>query len=168
VEQAGAAISGMHPLLAVVLLTALPVFELRASIPYGYFSGLPMWQVLSLAIAVNWLIAPLIYLVLKFCLKRLLGWKWFAGVWERYSQRVMARTEKAMQSWGAWGLAVFIGVPLPGSGVYTGAIGAYLLGMRLRTFLWVSLVGVVIAAIAVTLICVTGNEALSWMIKPPM
>ena len=51
---------------------------------------------------------------------------------------------------GELGVAVFIGIPLPGSGVYTGAFGSYLIGLSKRKFAIANVIGVVIAAAAVT------------------
>lgn len=154
----------LHPLVGVIVLTFLPVVELRASIPFGYFSGVPLWQLLPVVIVVNWLVAPVVYLLLRYVLRGLLHWAWFARLWERYTAKVQKRAQKAVATWGAFGLALFIGVPLPGSGVYTGALGAYLLGMGFRRFMWVALVGVCIAATAVTLVVVTGSELFNWMV----
>ena len=50
-------------------------------------------------------------------------------------------------------MAVFIGIPLPGSGVYTGALGAYLLGVDRRKFSVANVLGVLIAGAAVTAVC---------------
>ena len=108
--------------------------------------------------------APVVYFGLKFILRGMLRWRWFARCWERYTEKVQKRTEHAVRTWGALGLAVFIGIPLPGSGVYTGALGAYLLGMGFRRFMWVALVGVCIAALTVTLVVVTGSELFNWML----
>ena len=154
------------PLLGIILLTLLPALELRASIPYGLLgTGLPLWQVVLAAVLANWAIAPLVYLFLRHVVRLLERWPWFARLWERYTARVQSRAQRAVESWGTWGLALFIGIPLPGSGVYTGALGAYLLGMSLRRFIWVALAGVLIAAALVTLITATGSEAFSWMIR---
>jgi len=48
------------------------------------------------------------------------------------------------------GVAIFIGIPLPGSGVYTGALGSYLLGVQKKKFMVANAIGVLIAAVAVT------------------
>lgn len=152
-------------MFGVIALTFLPIFELRASIPYGYLTGVPLWLLLPVAVTVNWLVAPVVYLFLRYAIRFLLRWKWFAGVWQRYTARVQKRAEHAVNTWGAWGLAFFIGIPLPGSGVYTGALGAYLLGMGFRRFMWVALAGVLIAATAVTLIVVSGSELFAWLIN---
>ncbi|MBN2081529.1 small multi-drug export protein [bacterium] len=156
----------IHPVWGIIILTFFPLLELRAAIPYGLLATeLPWWVTALLAVGTNWLVAPLVYLFLKYILRFLTRWPWFAGVWGRYCQRVQRRIEKAVNTWGAWGLAIFIGIPLPGSGVYTGALGAYLLGMGFRRFMWVALVGVLIAGALVTAIVLSGNEALSWLVN---
>ena len=66
-------------------------------------------------------------------------------------------------------MALFIGIPLPGSGVYTGAFGSYLLGLDRRKFAIANVVGVLIAGAAVTGLCLliqhgaVGDE--SWIAK---
>lgn len=157
-------ITQVPPLVGIAVLTFLPLLELRASIPYGLLATtLPWWVVFIAAVVTNWLVAPFVYLFLKYALRFLTRNAWFARVWERYSERTQMRISRTVDTWGAWGLAVFIGIPLPGSGVYTGALGAYLLGMGFRRFMWVALAGVLIAAITVTIIVMTGVEACSWM-----
>lgn len=156
----------IHPVWGIIILTFFPLLELRASIPYGLLATeLPWWLTVLVAMGTNWLVAPLVYLFLKYVLRFLTRWSWFAGIWERYCQRVQRRIEKAVNTWGAWGLAFFIGIPLPGSGVYTGALGAYLLGMGFRRFMWVALVGVLIAGVLVSVIVLSGNEAFSWLVN---
>jgi uncharacterized membrane protein len=153
--------------LAVVLLTLVPALELRASIPYGLLAtSLPAWQVILLAILANWLVAPLVYTVLQLLLKLCLRWPWFAKRWERYSGHVLRKIHASVESWGSWGLAIFIGIPLPGTGVYTGAVGAYLLGMSMRRFLVVSLAGVLLAGAIVTIVVLSGSQAFAWLAKP--
>lgn len=58
-----------------------------------------------------------------------------------------------VEKYGELGVAVFIGIPLPGSGVYTGAFGAYLLGLDKRKFGVANVIGVLIAGVAVTVLC---------------
>jgi uncharacterized membrane protein len=159
-------VAQVPPLWGVILLNFLPALELRAAIPYGLLAtDLSPTVVITAAVITNWLVAPLVYLFLRYVLRFLLRWGWFAGHWQRYSERVQRKISRAVESWGAWGLALFIGIPLPGSGVYTGALGAYLLGMSFRRFMLVALAGVVIAATLVSIIVLSGSEALGWMVN---
>jgi len=159
-------VAQVPPLWGVILLNFLPALELRAAIPYGLLAtDLSPSVVITAAVVTNWLVAPLVYLFLRYVLRFLLRWGWFARHWQRYSERVQRKISRAVESWGAWGLALFIGIPLPGSGVYTGALGAYMLGMSFRRFMLVALAGVIMAATLVSVIVLSGSEALSWMVN---
>lgn len=159
------AIESGPPLIAVIALTFMPIFELRASIPYGYLSGMPLHVLLPIVVLVNWLVAPVMYFFMRYLLVFVRRWQWFDRVWDKYTAKAQRKAQKAMDTWGLWGLALFIGIPLPGSGVYTGAVVAFVLGVRLRHFIWVALAGVCIAALAVTLVVVSGSEVFSWMVN---
>jgi len=167
VQALGDWLAGFHPLWGVVILTFVPALELRAAIPFGLLipNAPPWWLVTLTAVGTNWLVAPLVYLFMRYAVDGLRRWRWFERHWERYTERVQRRIHRQVETWGAWGLALFIAVPLPGSGVYTGALGAYLLGMGLRRFMWVALVGVILAGAAVTLIVLSGSEAWSWLVN---
>ena len=159
-------VAGIPPLLGIVVLTFVPTLELRASIPYGILAtDLDWWWVFTAAVLINWAVAPIVYFFLHYVVKFLLRVGWFARFWQRYTDRAQQRIKRNVDTWGTWGLAVFIGIPLPGSGVYTGALGAYLLGMEFRRFIWVALAGVLIAAIAVTAIVMAGQGAYSFFIN---
>ena len=62
-----------------------------------------------------------------------------------------------MQKYGPIGVALFIAVPLPGTGSYAAALGSYVLGLDKKKFAWANLIGVTIAGILVTLITLTGK-----------
>ena len=64
-----------------------------------------------------------------------------------------------MDKYGEIGLAIFIGIPLPGSGVYSGALAAYLIGMNFKRFIIAATIGVFIAGTIVTLATIGGTSA---------
>ena len=70
-----------------------------------------------------------------------------------------------MDRWGEIGVAIFIGIPLPGSGVITGALGSYAIGLKKRKFFVANVIGVLIAATIVTAVTLTGSELFRFMIK---
>lgn len=162
-------VEGLNPVVAIIVLTYTPIFELRASVPYGIlFTDLQPWQVVSIAVLTNWAVAPVVYLVLKYLLHFILRWKWFERIWERYIECFQARVHRSVEGKGAWGLAIFIGIPLPGSGVYSGALAAYLLGMGFNRFMLMSLCGVMMAATIVAIITLSGSHLFDFMIKTPV
>jgi len=156
----------MSEILNIILLTLTPALELRASIPYGVFkTELSLISIFIIAVITNIILAPIIYLFLDNFLHLFQRIKLF----DKYYQKVVLKTQKKIhpyiEKYGVYGLALFIAVPLPGSGVYTGALGAYLLGFRKRDFLLAASIGVVIAGIIVTLISVSGDTALAMFLK---
>ena len=96
-------------------------------------------------------------------------WAWFdKKVWP-ILERTQHRIHPYVEKYGEFGVAVFIGIPLPGSGVYTGAFGSYLLGLDKRKFIIANVIGVLIAATAVTALCLLISYGIvaekSWMAK---
>jgi uncharacterized membrane protein len=154
------------PYVIIVLLTFAPALELRASIPYGILAAhKPWWAVVAVAIVANVALGPLVYLLLDKFLHlalRIRAVEWF---WNRTVVRTQAKIHPKVERYGTIGLALFIGVPLPGSGVYSGAIGGYLLGFTRKEFYVATVVGVLMAAAAVTAVVLTGAGALSFFIK---
>ncbi len=151
----------------LIILTLLPGLELRLSIPVGISEGsarlpllgevaglgLPAWYVFLVAFFTNTLLAAALYALLDTIVTKLLlpRWRWFARHYEREVRRAQRRVHDRVERWGWLGLALFIAVPLPGSGAYTGSLAAYGLGMSFRTFLLAATAGLLAAGLLVTL-----------------
>jgi len=141
---------------AIFLLTAItfvPMLELRASIPFGIFGmakQISWLGVVCVCVVANILLGWLFFLVLDPVFRVLRKWKWFdKALWPRLL-RAQRRIHPYVEKYGEMGVAIFIGIPLPGSGVYTGALGSYLLGVQKKKFMVANAIGVLIAAVAVT------------------
>ena len=152
--------------LQLVLLTLVPGLELRASIPYGILLLPVSWpMVVLICVVTNALLGPLVYLLLTLCVE----WLRKIPFLDRMYQKAIVHTQKKVhpyvERYGVWGLALFVGIPLPGSGSYTGALAAYVLGLDAKRFAFANLIGVILAAIAVTLITLSGNELFNLFIK---
>ena len=157
------------PLLKVIvlltLITLIPALELRASIPFGIFGnerwGIPPgvlgWPgVVLVCVASNIVLGWVVFLVMGPAMRLLDRFPWFARQAEPWLERARRKLHPYVEKYGTIGVALFIGVPLPGSGVYTGAVGSYLIGMSRRNFAVANVLGVVIAGAAVTAVR-TGN-----------
>ena len=154
------------PYVLIVLLTFTPALELRASIPYGILvAGLPWFVVVPLAIVVNILLGPVVYFLLDKFLHLLLRIHFMNRMWDRMIVKVQRKIHPLVQKYGVVGLGVFIGIPLPGSGVYTGAAGGYLLGFTRREFYVATVMGVLIAGTVVTAVVLTGSTAFDLFIR---
>ncbi|HLD33800.1 MAG TPA: small multi-drug export protein [Candidatus Nanoarchaeia archaeon] len=148
----------MNDLVWVILLSITPVAELRGAIPYGILAtDLPLFLVVGAALFFNALVGPLVYLIIRYVVGLFLHIERFKRLWDHIILRSQHKVEPYVQKYGTLGMVVFIGVPLPGTGVYTGAIGAYALGFSLRQYIVASVIGVIIAGIAVTLITLFGE-----------
>jgi uncharacterized membrane protein len=91
--------------------------------------------------------------------------KWYRTVFERIIDRARRKIHTRVEKYGYWGVMLFVAIPLPITGAYTGTLGAWVLGLDpKKTFLAV-LGGVVIAGIIVTLVSYLGIEAFSFFLK---
>ena len=156
----------------LALVTLIPALELRASIPVGIFG---LKDDLSWPVVV--IVCIIVNIILGWCVFWLLGpvftfirkWEWFDRKLWPVLEKTRHKIHPFVEKYGELGVAVFIGIPLPGSGVYTGAFGSYLLGLDKKKFAIANVIGVLIAAVAVTLLCLlimygmVGEE--SWMAK---
>jgi uncharacterized membrane protein len=139
----------LEELLPVVITTMLPVAELRGGIPIGIALGLPPLLVITTAIAVNCLMFFPLYFGLELFYERLFSRYEFC---RRVVERSHKKAKPYLDRYGIFGLALFIGIPLPATGVWTGTIIAWVLGLEWkRSFLAVCL-GVLISAAIVSVI----------------
>ncbi len=147
-----------NPILLLILFTFIPALELRFSIPYGFFGagGQPVASLITVVLvclAANMVLGWLVFALMAPVFTVLRRWAWFERrIWP-HLDRTQHRIRPYVEKYGELGVALFIGVPLPGSGVYTGAFGSYLLGLDRRKFAIANVVGVLIAGTAVTALC---------------
>jgi len=143
------------PYLQVFLVSILPIVELRGAIPWGIAKlGLDWLPVLLLAMTSNILVVPFIWLFLKFGQKILIKFKWGEKLWQWLVDRVQRKFSGKYYSAGVIGLLLFVGIPLPGTGVWTGTLAGYLFGFRKRDVLKAMVGGVLLAGIIVTILTV--------------
>ena len=142
-------------ILILAAITFIPALELRASIPYGIFGmqdQLSWPWVVMICVVTNILLGWLVYLVLGPVFTLFRKWAWFENRFWPFLERTRYKIHPFVEKYGELGVAVFIGIPLPGSGVYTGAFGAYLIGVDRKKFVVANVIGVLIAAAAVTIL----------------
>jgi uncharacterized membrane protein len=153
-------------ILILVVMTFVPTLELRASIPYGYWeAGLSPVATVAICVLANIALAPLVWLLVDKGIHVFLKFDWIDRLYSRVVERARAKLRPYVERWGTVGLALFIGVPLPGSGVYSGGLGAYLLGFSFSQFIVASVIGVLIAGALVTAIVVSGMTGFDLFLK---
>ena len=125
----------MNPILTIILLTLVPALELRTSIPYGILVSQMNWlTVFLICVITNAILGPVVFIIIDKFIHVFLRIKHLERMWDKTVERTQRRIHKYIEKYGILGLSIFIGIPLPGSGSYTGAIAAYLLGFKLNRF----------------------------------
>jgi len=133
-----------------LLMTVSPVFELRGGIPLGILHyGLDPLFTFSIAVVANVLVFFPIFLVLRLFYDRVL---FRIPLFEKYLGNLRQRGKPKVDKYGFWGLFLFVAVPLPLTGAYTGTILAWLLGMDCKKAFPAVGLGVIVAGIVVLLI----------------
>ena len=133
-----------------VLVSMLPVVELRGGIPFGVSAGLPTSLAVAAALLGN--IIPVPFLILF--TRRVFTWlRRHIPALEGFLNRLERRAESKkdlVQKYKFWGLLILVAVPLPGTGAWTGARVAAVMDLRLKNALPAIFGGVLIAAAIVT------------------
>jgi len=156
----------MNNIIQLILVTFIPGLELRASIPYGItVLGMPWIKVVIITFITNILLGPIVYILLNQFVHIVIKINFFNKIYEKFVIRTQHKIENKVEKYGELGLALFIGVPLPGSGVYTGALAAFILGLNFKKFLIATVIGVFIAGILVTIATLTGVGIFEFMLK---
>lgn len=148
-------------LLLLIGITVVPAIELRGSIPVGLARQLPPLLVFVVTVLANCLIIPLTFVILDLTYERWLV-RW--ALVRRQVDRVRRSGARLVERYELLGLTLFVAVPLPGTGAYSGVLLAWLLGMDRRSSMVAIAAGVVLAGIAVTLIAGGALAGLRWLL----
>lgn len=152
-------LKGLPQEYVVMIMGALPVSELRGAIPLGLYFGMPIIKAFCWAVLGNIIfVAPALFLfepISNFLRK--------FKIWSRFFDWIFERTKKnsdAIQKYEALGLVIFVAIPLPMTGAWSGVIAASLFKIKFRYAFPAIVLGVVIAGIIVSILCSLGM--LSW------
>ena len=133
--------------LIVFLISMVPLIELRGAIPYAVGFHLPLLPSYVIAIIGNMIPVPIIYLFAR----RVLIWGKDKPVIGKFFTFCLEKGEKKLQAKAGRGLflalMLFVGIPLPGTGAWTGTLAASLLDMDFKSSVIAVLLGVLLAGI---------------------
>ncbi|QQO08273.1 COG2426 family protein [Breznakiella homolactica] len=151
--------------LWTALLSFLPISELRGGIPFAIANGIPWYWAYPFAAAVNALVAPACWIFLSTFHKLFLRMGWYQRFFDRFVERARNKLHKGVEKWGWFGVALFVAIPLPVTGAWTGTLGAWVLGLQKRKTLPAVIIGVIIAGAIVTAVVTLGVQAFNIFIK---
>ena len=136
--------------LATLIISMIPVIELRGAIPIGVSLGLSHAEAMGISIIGNMLPVPFIILFIRPI------FRWMtrkSGKLARLAEKLETKAEgkwDKIHRYQFFALTIFVAIPLPGTGAWSGALIAAVMNMRLRNALPSILLGVVIAGVLVT------------------
>ncbi len=136
-------------ILATMIMSMVPVVELRGGIPFGAALGLPAPAVMIAAIIGNLIPVPFIILFIRRIFQWMRKFEKLEKVVEFFESKAFSKSDKVTR-YEKFGLCAFVAVPLPGTGAWMGALIAVILDMRLKDAFPVIVLGVLIASFIVT------------------
>jgi uncharacterized membrane protein len=140
-----------YDILWTFLISFSPFGEARAGIPYGELVGLPILWVFFIGLTANLLVFPVFYKVIELANKHL----WKNPLYKRtalyLALRARSKTQSVIKKYGAWGLMVFVMIPLPVTGAYIGTIAAFIFGISYQKSLLAISIGITLSSIMVAL-----------------
>lgn len=136
--------------LTVFLTAAIPLIEVRGAIPLGVSLGMTPLHAAIVSLAGSMVPVPFILLTIRPIFNYLRRTKTFKKLISHLTDKSINNNGHRIQKYGAWGLLIFVAIPLPGTGVWSGSLAAALLDMRLKWAFPSILVGNIIATIIIT------------------
>ena len=147
--------------LCVFFCSMLPIIECRGAIPLGWGLGLPWWQTVLFSIAGNLLPVPFILLFIRAVLRwmRESRAKFFSNT-AAWLDRKIEKHKGTIEKYSYWGVVIFVAVPLPGTGAWTGTLIASVLGLDAKKSFLAAALGVLGATAIMTVLFYLGLGAI--------
>ena len=137
--------------MIVFVISMVPILELRGGIIASALMDIPMWRAVLICGLGNLVPVPFALLLLS----KLLDWMKSKGLFKKQVEwiedRAAAKSEK-IGRFEFWGLLIFVGIPLPGTGAWTGSLAAAIMGMKFRKSFPAVLLGICMAMVIMTAI----------------
>ena len=144
----------LHYTLIVALVSMIPLLELRGSILAAGLLQAIQNNILNVgffptfvaAVIGNMLPIPFIFLFIKKIFEWMKGVKYLSKIPTKLEEKALKKSEQ-IEKYGYWGLMLFVAIPLPGTGAWTGSLIAVLFGMKTAKSLLYVFMGVIIAGL---------------------
>ena len=133
----------------VFFISMLPVVELRGSIVVGAGLDIPWWINYAVSVIGNFLPVPFILLFIRQLFKWMKGIKYLDKIANKLEEKAHKKSADVLK-YASLGMFLFVAIPLPGTGAWTGSLIASLLDMRLKYALPSILAGVLVAGFLMT------------------
>ena len=140
----------------VFIISMVPILELRGGLLAAgpAFLDIPMWQAIPICVIGNIIPIPFILLLITKIFDWMKGTKKLKPMVEKLEAKALSKSDK-IEKYEFWGLVLFVGIPLPGTGAWTGSLIAALLGIRFRKSFPAICLGLVLATLIMTVLSYT-------------
>ena len=132
--------------IVVFVISMIPILELRGGLIVSQLIQVPITTAIPICIIGNIIPIPFILLFIKQIFKLLKKIKLFRGIIEKLENRAMSKSDK-IEKYEFWGLVLFVGIPLPGTGAWTGSLIAALLGIKFKKAFPAVILGICMATV---------------------
>lgn len=135
----------------IFIISMFPILELRGGLLAASLLKVPILTAIPLCIIGNLVPIPFILMFIKKIFSWMKKFRIFRGLIEKLEERAMSKSDKVTQ-YEFWGLTLFVGVPLPGTGAWMGSLIAALLEMDTKRAVLAELLGVAIATVIMSIV----------------
>ena len=136
--------------VVVFIISMIPILELRGGLIVSQLIQVPITTAIPLCIIGNIIPIPFILLFIKKIFKWMKKIKLFRGLIEKLENRAMSKSDN-IKKYEFWGLVLFVGIPLPGTGAWTGSLIAALLDVDFKKAIIAELLGIAIATVIMSI-----------------
>lgn len=142
-----------------ILLSISPFGEAKIGIPYGLVSGLNSYLVFIVCFLANVLVFPIMIFFLDNINRHLLKWTPYKKAAINVARRAKVGSTGVLKRFGFFGLIFFVGLPIPGTGVYAGTIATYMFNIERKRAFLANTIGIFFSSVIVwgtTLLTIKG------------
>lgn len=137
--------------IVIFIISMIPILELRGGLLVASLLDVSITTAIPICIVGNIIPIPFILLFIRQIFKWLKKIKFFRGIIERLETRAMGKSE-TIKKYEFWGLVLFVGIPLPGTGAWTGSLIAALLEVDFKKAIFAELLGIIIATVIMSIV----------------
>ena len=146
----------MNPILITIILSILPISELRGAIPYAILNNINPFTAFFVAVLANILIIPLIFFFLDKIHHIFLKINTYEKLFNFYISGKVEKVKKKYEKLELLALFFFVAIPAPGTGAYTGVLLSWFFELDRKKSFAVIALGVITAGIITTLLTISG------------
>lgn len=137
--------------MIVFVISMIPILELRGGLLAASVLNIDIVRAIWYCVIGNIIPVPFILLLITPVFNWLKKTKTFRPLVEKLENRAMGKSEQ-IEKYEFWGLVLFVGIPLPGTGAWTGSLIASLLGIKFKKAFPAVLVGIVLATVIMSIV----------------